>query len=901
MSDDNLHLIEKLAEEYLQQKREGVAEPLGQFVARHAEFADELRDFIEALQIVNDLKKGPDKRPEKAWPAPAPDELPQIEDYRIDRELGRGAMGIVYEAQQLSLGRRVALKTMLPGVHGGERESQRFMHEARTAAKLTHPAIVPVYDVGESNGTLFYAMQYIEGRGLDRVARSAFEILNAKSQPGTSVEEGLANWLVTGTKSESLDSERLTKTDASATATPSTVKATTFGNSTKADRSGQHYRRYYQQIAQIGQQVAEALAFAHDRAVIHRDIKPANLLLDLDGKVWVADFGLVKTDDHELTQTGAFVGTLRYMAPERFQGECDVRSDVYSLGVTLYELLALRPALQSTDQLSLLQQIRDTDPAPLRTLERRIPRDLEVIVSRTIQKDPRRRYATAHELADDLTCFLEGRPIRAREVSRLERAMIWARRNPVVSSLLTLLLVGLLATVVGSVWAAFAFRDIADVATESQRITESTLARSNYYLSWARWEENRCAQAIDYLDQIPAEYRNIEWTLAKNTFQGARLTLDPSTRKVAAVRLSPDGSKLISANVEKTISVHDCKTGSLMSRFALDSEPFSLAVSPNGSRIASGDVDGRVTLWDVESEDQVWLYDKRDNVIKDLRFSPDGTKLAIAEGSGRVTLLDTETGESLWSEKGHGNDANSVAFHPSGKYFVSVGPDRTIKFWRTSDGKVLSAISALADMGSLQTVAFNPNGQGIAIGSRGGTVRSFLVHQNTNRQTTGEAQFVVEPAEFMRGHQSPIVELVFCSDGARLVTASQDSTMRIWRVGTGEEIKRLRVRAGAVESIDVAENGYQIASAGLTDVNLWDVRRVGSHATYRNHRSSVRELRFDSEGTELLTSSETGIRLWNAASLSDIQTFEWNEAKTSVAVFSPDGQKVVASSNDGKG
>jgi serine/threonine protein kinase len=200
---------------------------------------------------------------------------------------------------------------------------------------------------------------------------------------------------------------------------------------------------YFRSVARIGHQVAEALAYAHDRGVVHRDIKPSNLLLDAAGVVWVTDFGLAKTDEEGLTRTGDILGTIRYMAPERFRGACDARADIYALGLTLYELALLRPAFESPDRLKLIEQVRHQEPTRPRSIDPRIPRDLETIVLKAIDKDPQRRYSTAAALGEDLQRFVEDRPIRARRVSAAERLLRWGRRNKLVACLLASLLVTL--------------------------------------------------------------------------------------------------------------------------------------------------------------------------------------------------------------------------------------------------------------------------------------------------------------------------------------------------------------------------------------------------------------------------------------------------------------------------
>src|SRR5207248_1604635 len=192
---------------------------------------------------------------------------------------------------------------------------------------------------------------------------------------------------------------------------------------------------YFRSVAQIGRQAAQGLAYAHSRGIVHRDIKPSNLLLDTDGVVWITDFGLAKAEDDGLTATGDILGTLRYMAPERFRGEGDARADIYALGVTLYELLTLRPAYDSSDRLKLIEKIKAQEPPWPRSIDGRIPRDLETIVLKAIDRDPNRRYQSADAIAEDLRRFLADEPIKARQVSTTERYWRWARRNPAIALL----------------------------------------------------------------------------------------------------------------------------------------------------------------------------------------------------------------------------------------------------------------------------------------------------------------------------------------------------------------------------------------------------------------------------------------------------------------------------------
>jgi serine/threonine protein kinase len=342
-----------------------------------------------------------------------PTELGQLGDFRLLREVGRGGMGVVYEAEQISLRRRVALKVLPFAAAIDPRQLQRFQNEALAAGHLRHQNIVPVHAVGSDRGVHYYAMQFIDGRSL---AALIAELRRAEGPADTSEPASEPYPLV------AVETHRATAKQATAV-------------SASRDRSSGD-RKYYHWVAALGRQAALALEHAHQMGVVHRDVKPANLLLDPKGDLWVTDFGLAQMgNDVRLTMTGELLGTLRYASPEQALGRrglVDHRSDVYSLGATLYELLTLRPIFDGRDRHELLRQIAEADAIPLRSLERGIPVELETIVLKAVAKEPGERYATAQELADDLERFREDRPIRARRPSLAEKATKWARRHRTV-------------------------------------------------------------------------------------------------------------------------------------------------------------------------------------------------------------------------------------------------------------------------------------------------------------------------------------------------------------------------------------------------------------------------------------------------------------------------------------
>jgi serine/threonine protein kinase len=362
-------------------------------------------------------------------------------DFQILRELGRGGMGVVYEARQVSLNRRVALKVLPLAAAMDSRQLQRFHVEAQAAACLHHTNIVPIHAVGCERGVHYYAMQYIEGLTLAAVIRDLrmTEGLDTPNGPEAEATALLPSPLAGEAESPGCagggPQGRMRGPLADAPAArkePRTPVATSIRD-----------RAFFRSVANMGIQAAEALEHAHGLGVIHRDIKPANLIVDDRGTLWITDFGLARLqNDSGLTITGDLMGTLRYMSPEQALGNriiLDHRTDIYSLGVTLYELLTIRPAFSGEDRQAVLRKIAEEEPIAPRRLNESIPRELETIVLKAMSKEPESRYATALELADDLRRFLESKPIRARRPNVLELATKWVRRHQAI--------VGLAATV----------------------------------------------------------------------------------------------------------------------------------------------------------------------------------------------------------------------------------------------------------------------------------------------------------------------------------------------------------------------------------------------------------------------------------------------------------------------
>jgi len=403
-------LVGRVADEFLRRQRNGESPDVEEYVARYPEAADLLRPALASLRLLDCSKVGHEAAAEDVS-----DEVRgTLGDFRILREVGRGGMGVVYEAEQLSLNRRVALKVLPWAATLDARQLQRFQNEARAAAGLHHTNVVPVYFVGSERGVHYYAMQFIEGRNLASIVAQ----LRQQSAPRATGPESAPT--VDGAEGEPVVGAAVAAGDTGPIAGLTTESPT---------RS----REYFRTVARLGVQAAEALDHAHQMGIVHRDVKPANLLVDATGRLWVADFGLAQVQsDARLTRTGDLVGTLRYMSPEQALAQrlvLDHRTDVYSLGATLYELLTLRPAFTGNDRQELLRQIAFEEPTRPRRLNQRIPVELETIVLKAMEKNLQERYATAQELADDLRRYLEDRPIKARRPSWRQVAAKWARRH----------------------------------------------------------------------------------------------------------------------------------------------------------------------------------------------------------------------------------------------------------------------------------------------------------------------------------------------------------------------------------------------------------------------------------------------------------------------------------------
>lgn len=441
LTADQSARLERILEDYLKALEQGLhPEPIA-IIQQHPDIAEPLQEYltkIEALHRTALGLSGSQVGLEDFFVGEVPT-CESLGDFRLLREIGRGGMGVVYEAEQLSLGRRVALKVLPFAAVLDPRQLRRFKNEAQAAALLKHPNIVGVYSVGCARGVHFYAMELVDGWSLARMIehlRSSRDDLAVDASRSAGVRHGPDVQRGSDIR-RGFPTPPTREPQVSPTADTSPIVAI----STEYSRGRQEF---YRSIALLGVQVAEALEYAHQEGVVHRDVKPSNLLLDAHGKLWITDLGLAQVQDtHDLTMTGDVLGTLRYMSPEQAAGRkpLDHRTDIYSLGITLYELLTMRPAFPGTNRQDVLRRIATAEPPAPRKIDTGISKDLETIVLKAISKEPMARYDTAAKLADDLQRFLDQKPIQARRNGPIHQLSCWAKRNPVFTGLATAVIV----------------------------------------------------------------------------------------------------------------------------------------------------------------------------------------------------------------------------------------------------------------------------------------------------------------------------------------------------------------------------------------------------------------------------------------------------------------------------
>jgi WD40 repeat protein/serine/threonine protein kinase/tetratricopeptide (TPR) repeat protein len=942
--------LDELAEEFVERYRRGERPPLTEYIERHPGLADEIRDLFPGLVLMEGIRPEAGEATGGYIVRSTSTQLERLGDYRILREVARGGMGIVYEAEQVSLGRHVALKVLPQGLLMDSKAKRRFEREAKSAARLHHTNIVPVFGVGEQDGLPYYVMQFIQGLGLDEVLDELKKLQLANPKSGTVAAGGelrvstremsavhVARSLLTGdfqrpfgepepedeamapTKPQAPPEDPPAPTIPRMSGSSDTFRLSSSsvmlpGQSRDNSKSKNRKQTYWQSVAHIGVQVADALEYAHKQGILHRDIKPSNLLLDTQGTVWVTDFGLAKTDDRQnLTHTGDILGTLRYMPPEAFEAKTDARSDVYSLGLTLYEMLAFRPAFDEKERNRLVKQVTTQEAERLTNLNRQVPQDLDTIIHKSIEKDPKLRYATAAAFAADLQRFIDDEPIEARRTSRLERCWRWCRHNPAIAGLAASVVFCLmLGTAVASYFAVVANQRAASEGLERERADEKATeaemsARMAYRQVYATdmnlaqiaWEDARINVARDrlarHLPQLDREdWRGFEWHYWDRLCHLELSTLKGHTRWVRAAAWSPDGTRILSCSTDSTAKVWDASSGrellTLTWEGANSSGPqgqtSTVGWSSDGKQIVGGA--RGLKIWDATTGREVLTSKGSTQWIGSVAWSPDGRHIASGNGDKTIRIWDAKTGEELRTLKGHAQWVNNVAWSPDSQRIVSGSGDKTLKIWDTVAGRELLTLKGHSQW--INGVSWSHDGKRIASASGDRTVKIWDAATGHDLLT-------------LRGHTRWVRGVAWSPDNQRVVSGGGDETVRIWDAETGQETLSLKGHTNFIGDVDWSRDGRRIVSGGGDKtLKIWSASSGQETLTCRGHTQGVPGLAWSPDGAWIVSASrDKTARVWDTASGRAIRTLQGHSGGVTCVAWSPDGRFIATGSEDKTG
>lgn len=791
--------------------------------------------------------------------------LPEVPGYDILRELGRGGIGVVYLARQTSLNRLVALKVLRSGPHANAEERGRFHQEAEVVARLRHPNIVHVYEVGEHNGVPFLALEYVEGGSLgDR--------LRGDPQP-----------------------------IAGAVALVETVA-----------RAIDHAH----QAGLVHRDLKPANILVQPRS-------PDSGLADCFSKI--TDFGLAKRldDPNQRTASGDIIGTPSYMAPEQAGGRGQVgpATDVYALGAILYELLTGRPPFKGATAVDTVVQLIHQEPVRPGSLRPDLPRDLETICLACLSKEPSRRYPSAAALADDLERFRRGQPILARPVGPFERAVKWAWRHPLPATLLAVILLVALVGFLGVTWQwrtaadardrllvetrekeqerqqaeqarteVLVQRGQAQAALYGSRITQSQLSWRVNDLTGARSALEACLPINGEEDR-----RGWEWYHLRQLYRAGLFTLEhrPGGGSGGNVAHSPKGDQLASIlagsdeGADGELCLWDAQGENLLLARSVPGVFHRLAYSPDGKRLALAGTDGSVVILDAVTGKEIqgpWKAHER--AISDIVYSPDGGTIATASWDNTVRLWWAVNGKPGAVLRGHTDRVQSVCFHPGGKLLASASWDRSVRLWAVTaggEGKEL-----LGHKSPVFGVAFSPDGKYLASGGQNGNVRIWQVEGS-------------RPIQSVTSLTGAVLCLAFSPDGRYLAYGGSDATTRVWDFESGTQEANFRGHTAPVEGLSFSPDGQVLVSCCPDEgaVTAWDMTRNQETGLFARTEADLEALAFARGGRALLTLTRQGrLQAWDRATgllqeEHDLLPEPLGPSRSAVAAFSSSGQRVA--------
>ncbi|HEX3314870.1 MAG TPA: serine/threonine-protein kinase, partial [Gemmataceae bacterium] len=895
----------------------------------------------------------------------SPHEPRRLGEFELISELGRGAMGIVYRAEQPSLHRQVAVKRMFRT--GDPKAEARFAREIRALGQVDHPHLVKIHASGSEGEHWFYAMERIEGATLAAVCD------RLQSRATTTAGLNLPTWqdAISSACVEARHHEQPLSGDVRADVGVDAGGESGLRPEDSRDLSERvphlAIRSYERHVAELIRQVAEAVHALHEKGIIHRDIKPGNIMVTTDGSTAVLmDLGLAQIADEvegRLTRTRQFVGTLRYASPEQVQAvrRLDARSDVYSLGATLWEMLTLQPlfgATEATPTPKLMEQIGLEEPGHVRTHNRSASRDLEKIVEKCLQKKAADRYATARELAEDLRRYLGDEPVRARKVTSLERGLKWVRRRPALACTIAAAIVAV------TLVTALAF---AQILTERNRLrVERDRAEANLLRSlvsdtraqmlardtgwwWKAMENLESATRLDVPGRDVSELRDLAIQCMGTEYPCFRLTRtwQGHSGPVTSLAVAPNGRMAVTGGDDRTVRLWSVPDGKQLAVLTGPTQRVtSVSFHPSGRFIAAGSADGFVRLWDLRSgsKDEAELagLDRRTSSLElsaaatAVEFSPDGKWLAIGCQDGAVRIMAANADELAGSGlaptgtpghrvlKGHHGAITCLAFVPVSMQLASSSEDRTIRFWEPASGEQMSTVSTRS---VARCIAFHGGGTILAYAEP--AAYGFNLQDLRTGVSLGRGNV----------HGGAVTQIR--SDARnRLLTASLDGTLKLWWDGQSSRDRWTVLLAVAREHLSECrcaafgpgDAPWVIAGHADGQVRLWELSEPPQRALVpggtqqavflgprrvlcppfscdfdRRNRGAdvvllpppVTALAVHPSDHRFAFAREGAVHVWDSKERKELTSWPAHDAKINALVCRPDGEQLVSAAADG--
>ena len=790
-------------------------------------------------------------------PAPLvpPPRFPQVRGYEILSIVGSGGMGIVYEARHKELNRRVAIKTLRGESLADPSFRERFRAEAEAIAKLQHPNVIQVFEVG-----------YLEPQSGDRYP-SPFIAL------------------------EFVDGGSLTPR----TRTPQSPQ---FAASTL-------------------ETLARAAHAAHRLGIIHRDLKPANVLLTREGQPKVADFGIAKQLNAEqppggqaVTLDGTVMGTPEYMAPEQLEGEpASPAIDIYALGVILYEMLTGHAPFQGATFADTMRLALREEPVPPRRLQPSVPRDLETICLKCLEKTPGKRYESAETLAEDLARWRDGRPIKARPIGTLGRTVRWARRNPAVAMLSVAVFLVTLTGLAGVVWGWREASINASKAQQSAERAEEEARNANEAARKERWERYRvgvlaASSALRLhdinaarlaLNEAPDEYRDWLWQLQQAQLDRAQHVLIGRSSRLHGAYYTPDGRWAVVQESDGSLCVWDLVVQKAFDLVPGTVKPSHFALTGDGRTLAYALPDHSVVLCEVATGRTQHVMKGHTQRIEIIQFTPDGARLISTAGDRTARIWDTITGKQIRLFQAPQDTGVTLIVSPDAKFVFARWDGRTRpRMWEMESGREIYRFEELKY--PIMSMKFNSTADRL--------VTVDLFPQNTARVWEIPSGKLIAT---LRGHENQISNVEFSRDSTRLVSTSMDRTARIWDITLAAAPREapalltLRGHTGWIHHATFSPDGKRVVSSGHDrTLRYWDAQTGEERAVLVGHTAEVWSAKFRDDGTMIASTALDGaVRLWDVSEVERDYAIRGHSSFVYGVAFHPDGQRVASSAWDG--